>query len=699
MNASPDTPGVPADLPTPPPAPPNAPAHEAPYRPLARPMLAVYWPALAIATHLPGDAIERIGDLRELLADKLLHFGAFGLLTAMLVGASPLGRHRRGHVAQALAAGLIAMLYAVLDEATQPAFGRTADAMDLVADFTGVGVVTLAALLTPRIAPRDHSTGGEHRFVGDALLTGALTMVSRVLGLVRDAVLAGFFGLGAVTDAFFVAFMVPNLFRRLFGEGALSAAFIPTYAALLQRDHALARRLATAIVAGVAAFVGLLTVLIEVGLYVALTAKRWSYDTELAIRLTMIMLPFTPMICTVALVGGVLQVKGRFASQNIAPTLMNLVVIAATLLACAGVPANSRSPMIHVVAASVVLAGVIQLVWVIGSAWRLRSFGLGLSGLGGPTLAILRMMGPMVLGLGVLQINTLMDNVIAMALSPKQGGPPQLHLLGWRFDHPIPDNGAVAALTLAQRLYQFPIGVFAVALATAIFPALARAASPDDQGKLDTDAFRRILANGLRLTLFIGLPASLGLVLVRVPLSRIIFERGAFGTPDALRVAGVLAAYSAAVWAYSITQVVTRAFYALQKPRAPLAISLRMVLLNVACNLSLVWVAGVSGLAWATSLCAIVQSVWLLHALSREVGHPVSPEVWRSWRRSAALSLAMAPPLLLASWVWDPAALTRTGCGLLLAGMVGAGILTFAGGALALKMPELRWLLKRRITA
>jgi putative peptidoglycan lipid II flippase len=523
-------------------------------------------------------------------------------------------------------------------------------------------------------------------------------MVSRVLGLVRDAVLAAFFGLGAVTDAFFVAFMVPNLFRRLFGEGALSAAFIPTYADLLQRDHALARRLATAIVAGVAAFVGLLTVLLEVALYIALTSRRWSYDTELAIRLTMLMAPFTPMICTVALVGGVLQVKGRFASQNIAPTLMNLVVIAATLLACSGVPPNSRSPMIHAVAASVVLAGVIQLVWVIGSAWRLRSFGLGVSGLRGPTLAILRMMGPMVLGLGVLQINTLMDNVIAMALSPKQGGPTQLHLLGWRLNYPIPDNGAVAALTLAQRLYQFPIGVFAVALATAIFPALARAASLNDRGELDKDAFQRILANGLRLTLFISLPASLGLVLVRVPLARVIFERGEFKTPDALRVAGVLAAYSAAVWAYSITQVVTRAFYALQRPRAPLAISLRMVLLNIVGNLSLVWVTGVSGLAWATSLCAIVQAAWLLRALAREGGGPLSPEVWRSWRQSVALSLAMAPPLLLASWAWDPATLSRAGCGLLLAGMVVLGMVVFAGGARALNMPELRWLLRRRVT-
>ena len=314
-------------------------------------------------------------------------------------------------------------------------------------------------------------------FVGHAVLVSGLTFVSRILGLARDAVMAACFGMSTVTDAFWIGFVVPNLFRRLFGEGALTAAFIPVYSELLEKDRQLAQRLAWVSVALLLAVLAGVTLVGEALLAGLLHINGGDHASTLAIRLTMVMLPYMPMICLVALLGGILQVHHRFGPAAAAPVVLNLVMISAALGAAAwyGNDESMRAG-IWFVAIGVLIAGAIQLVWVgtavIGEVPWARSF----MGTGTAVRSVVATMAPMALGLAVFQINTLTDSLIAWGLSAKSASDPTFFFRGRAVAYPI-ETGAVTALQFAQRLYQFPLGVFGVAVATAIFPALSRAAA------------------------------------------------------------------------------------------------------------------------------------------------------------------------------------------------------------------------------
>ncbi|HEX7011009.1 MAG TPA: murein biosynthesis integral membrane protein MurJ, partial [Phycisphaeraceae bacterium] len=395
-------------------------------------------------------------------------------------------------------------------------------------------------------------------FVGHAALVSALTLVSRVTGLLRDAALASGLGRGPVADAFIFGFQVPNLFRRLFGEGAFSAAFIPAYTRLVRDDPVLARRFASLCLGLLIVVLGAITLLGEALLAAMVAHFPWTQDTALALRLTMIMLPYMPMICLVAILGAMLQVHGRFGSPAAAPILLNLIMIAAILLATRGELSDDQlRHAVRIVAWSVVAAGAAQVIWQTLAVLRVESFTAQLAGTGPAVRSMLRVFVPVVLGLAVFQINTFFDNVLAMALSPKDGQA-TLHLLGLSLPRPL-EKGSVVALAFAQRLYEFPLGIFGIAIATAIFPALAQAAPAGKAGRPsaasqadeadETDSrhlerFAQVLRHGLRLSVFIGLPASVGLILVRVPLARVVFERQAFTLQDSLAVATILAGYA-----------------------------------------------------------------------------------------------------------------------------------------------------------
>ena len=485
--------------------------------------------------------------------------------------------------------------------------------------------------------------GPERGFVRDAAVVSGLTLLSRVTGLVRDAVLAAVLGLSWVADAFFLAFLIPNLFRRLFGEGALTAAFIPQYTKLLERDPSLARRFASLNLGLLTLGLGLLTLLGEAVLWGLASLGGWSEKSSLAIRLTMVMLPYMPLICLVALVGGVLQVHRRFGPPAAVPVVLNLVMIAAAAWAgwdAADVGGEfSQRWVAWVTAWSVVGAGGLQVVWQVAALGRVEALTLRWGGTGGATRAMLRMMGPMVLGLAVFQVNALLDSLIAFGLSAGDGGgsaKPQamgFEVLGRVVAYPI-DSGAVAALQWAQRLYQFPLGVFGIAIATAIFPALAGAAAREGAregggseagtGRLKSarlgesgEGFVEIVRRGLRLTVFIALPAGVGLILVREPLVRTVYERGQFDAADSVRVASILAGYAASIWAYAMTHVLTRAFYAREDAATPLRVSLAMVGLNLVLNLTLIWPLGAAGLAWSTAISGAGQAGLLVWVLGR----------------------------------------------------------------------------------
>lgn len=666
----------------------------------ARPLLLIYWPALLLGTHWPRLAVPDVGP-DELRLDVVIHLGAFGLLAWLLYQAAPMGR-RLGPAANLGAAVVVASLYALFDEYSQIWFERVFDRVDVVANLAGVWCAAALAIVARPRPPA--AADGSTSFVGSALLVGALTLASRLLGLVRDAALGAVFGVTGLTDAFWAGFVVPNLFRRLFGEGALTAAFVPVYTRLRHDDPAAARRLASLCALLLLLLLGTLVLVAEIVLGAIALGGAWSDRTLLALRLTMMMLPYTPLICLVALLGAVLQVHGRFGPPAAAPIVLNVVVILGAAYAATALdPGTTAAQRLMVVAVFVLIAGLCQLFWQMVAVRACESVTTDFTGTRPHLRAIGTTMLPMVVGLGVFQLNVLLDTLIAFFFSAPEGAAP-LHLFGHSVRHPMA-AGALTALQYAQRLYQFPLGVFGLALATAIFPALAhaaarraRAGNAENTGNADAGTeFRRTLQHGLRLAVFVALPASAGLVLVRLPLVRVLFEHGAFDRAASIRVAAILAGYAAAVWAYCLTHVLTRAFYALQDATTPLRISVAMVGLNLVLNLTLIWSLGAPGLAWSTACSAVCQVVLLLVAIRRHVAAPIGPDVRRSWARALLLTLVMAAVLAPIAASFDAAALSRTAVAGLLAGLTGSGVLVFGVGARLTRAPELSWLLRRRV--
>jgi putative peptidoglycan lipid II flippase len=515
------------------------------------------------------------------------------------------------------------------------------------------------------------------RFERHSRTFSLLTMASRVTGLVRDAALSRVFGASGLMDAFFFAFMIPNLFRRLFGEGALSAAFLRAYARLDQREPFMAKRLATLTVVLMTVGLGGFTVAGEV---VLLAGLRFADpEQHLVVRLTMITLPYMPMVCLVAILGAMLQVHGRFAPTAAVPIVMNLCLIAA-VAGPVEVFRDDRAGHITVVAVSLLLAGALQMAWM---AWALRDRGWlvrDAAAAWGPMKGVLRQAGPMVLGLGVLQLNVFLDGLIASY--PTTIGPTIFGV-----DYPLTE-GAMAAVSYAQRLYQFPLGVFGIAVATAIFPALARQSD-------DPEAYGDILRRGVRLVVFIALPAGVGLMLVAPLLVTVIFQGGAFGAADSQRVAFVLYGYAAGVWAFSLIHVLTRAFYARGDSMTPVKVALGMVLANLALNCALIWTGlREAGLAWSTSICSAIVAVVLLRLVRRHARSVWGAEVVASVVRTVALAAVMAlavgavEALMPAPRAWWQSLLE------LFAAVAAGGIVVLIGAA-ALRMPEVRWALGR----
>ncbi|MEM9294786.1 MAG: murein biosynthesis integral membrane protein MurJ [Planctomycetota bacterium] len=560
------------------------------------------------------------------------------------------------------------------------------------------------------------------------------TMVSRLTGLARDAVLAAIFGLSFVADAFFLGFLIPNLFRRLFGEGALTAAFLPPYARLRREHPRAAGAFATRTVFGVLIVGSALAVAASLAMSIPAVGERLDEKAGLALRLTRVMILYAPLVCAAALAAAVLQTAGRFVAPAVSPVILNGAMIAAAL-AWAG---RSPEDAARAIALGVVAAGLIQ-VGVHLTAARRELGPWNPPGVSDDDRAALRAAGrttrrtmaPIVLGLAVFQINALLDALLAFVFSPPMEPPTDAALaatgeappgptgpLGLPVEHPV-RVGAVAALQWAQRLYQFPLGVFGIAIATAIFPALAKAVQKSGSTKYESEGdaspgplepgpgFADTLRQGLRLTVFIGLPASAGLILVREPLVRTLYERGAFTPEDTQRVAALLAAYAAAVWAYSLIHVATRAFYALGEPKTPVKVAVAAVAANLVMNLVLIWPLGAAGLAVSTAISAAFQAVVLNVLLQRRLRHSQTSEnstaalldasVRLGWLRTGMATLTMsvvvAAPLLAGV---DPAALTAGGAALLLAGQAVVGAAVYALVARALGCEELGWLLRRK---
>ncbi|UCG32403.1 MAG: murein biosynthesis integral membrane protein MurJ [Phycisphaerales bacterium] len=519
----------------------------------------------------------------------------------------------------------------------------------------------------------DRAAGAEqggNGFLRSARVVSLLTLISRISGFARDITFGYFFGATGLASAFAVAFTIPNLFRRLFGEGALSAALIPVLAKRLHDEGEAGGAALTGRVFSWLAFVVSALVLLGEGLLLVLwLLLPLEGPAGLTLAMTALLLPYAVLICLVAAAGGVLNVRGRFAVPASAPILLNLVLIGTLFGANAWRP---EAPVwrIWALAWAVLVAGVLQLIMQLhalrAAGFRARwSFDRSDPGLRNIATAML----PMIIGLAAVQINTLGDTVVALLCVPHEGAP--------------------AVLYYAQRLYQFPLGVFSLAFATAVFPTLSAHAAADDRASL-----RDALATSVRTVFFVGVAATLGLIVTAQPLVQGLFERGEFAAEDTRRVSLTLAAYAAGVWAYGLNHIVIRGFYAMGDRLTPMRVATAMVVVNLALNLTLVWRWEEAGLGAATAICGVVQFFWLGRILTGRLAPLPWVELGASGLRSLVGGLVMAAAVLgadriLAAWAGQPGPILR------LAVLVVTGVAAYLLSAALLRSRELPELMSR----
>lgn len=436
------------------------------------------------------------------------------------------------------------------------------------------------------------------RLARSAGVFGLATITSRILGLVRDQVLAYYFGAGNAQDAFRVAFRVPNLVRDLFAEGAMSAAFVPTFTRQLTlhgRDRAwhLASSVLNAILIVTAVIVIAGMVFAEP--LVRLFASQFASvpgKFELTVRLTRILFPFLTLVAVAAALMGMLNSLGHFFVPALAPAMFNVasIVIAVAFIPLA--PSLGVEP-ITVVAIGALVGGVAQLA----VQWPpLRREGFRYQ----PVLDfrdeglrhVLLLMGPGTIGMAATQINVFVNTVLATG----EG------------------TGAVSWLDFAFRLMYLPIGLFGVSIAAAATPAVSRMVAEGDLGRI-----RSTMASAIGLMMLLNIPAALGLIVLARPIVAVIFERGSFTAADTAATAAALQFYAIGLVGYSIVRIVSPTFYALRRSRIPVIASAVSVVINVALNLALVRVLGYRGLALGTSITALVNASLQLWLLRREI--------------------------------------------------------------------------------
>lgn len=492
-----------------------------------------------------------------------------------------------------------------------------------------------------------------HPLLSGARITSLGTLASRILGLLRECATASLLGLAGVgdgrgvMDAFVIAFRIPNLFRRLFGEGALTASYLPVLTSHLETDRKAARQLASVVIT---LLIVLLTVLVALGeLIFGLIWYLWGDipRVELLMGLSAVMLPYLLFICVAAQLTTMYHASRHFTIPALTPIVLNIV----WLTAAWGVApwfAPNQIDQAYVLAVGVVVAGILQIVVQLPMLRRLGfHFDFNWSAARTGLIQIGRNLGPMLIGLAVLQINTFNDSFIAWGLAATPGGSKTIPWLGHMLRYPL-DQGSVAALYYGERLCEFPLGIVGTAVAVAIFPLLSRHAAHGDSRSLGAD-----MTLGLRLVLSLGVPAGIGLMMMAHPVARLLFERGNFMPSDTVRAAGTITCYAAGIWAYCVIQVIVRGFYALNDAATPVRIAVWMVALNLLLNLTLIWPLGENGLAISTSIAAAVQVVILTVVFSRRR----ADLHWRSLTvviaRTIAATVVMAAAVLF-SLQWTP---------------------------------------------
>ncbi|MBN1930005.1 MAG: murein biosynthesis integral membrane protein MurJ [Desulfobacterales bacterium] len=426
-------------------------------------------------------------------------------------------------------------------------------------------------------------------------VVGAATFASRILGYIRDMVLAWFFGANLISDAFFVAFRIPNLLRRLFAEGSLSIALVPVFTEYLIKDgeHEALKFAKSALrFLSILLFITAVCGIIFSPLIVRIIAPGFSgspFKISLTITLTRIMFPYIFFIGLVGLCMGILNALGHFAAPALAPMVLNIAIIVSVFF----IAPHMVNPVIGL-AISVLAGGFLQLLLQIpflikkGVYFRQKAeiYHPGLKKVG-------KLVAPAIFGTAAYQINILVGTMLSSLLP----------------------EGSVSYLYYADRLVQFPLGIFAVSTATAVLPSLSRLIADRK-----FNAFKDTFIYAMRLVLFITIPAMIGLIILREPIIGLLFKRGAFDAETVRLTAQALFYYSIGLWAFASERILVFTFYALQDTRTPVKCAAISIFTNLAVGITLITPLGHGGLALATSLASMLNVGLLARALIKRFG-------------------------------------------------------------------------------
>ena len=500
-------------------------------------------------------------------------------------------------------------------------------------------------------------------------LVSLLILCSRLLGVVREQVFAAVLGAGMHADAYQIGFRIPNLLRDLFAEGALSAAFVPAYARTAREaGREAAQRLASRVLTLLGVLLGGCVLVAMLAAQPIVAALAPGFDAvpgkpELTVLLTRIMLPFLPIVSFAAIAMGMLNAEERYATPALAPATFNVVAILV-----GGALWQLGWPMEQVVvgwAVGTLLGGLAQFLIQVpalrAQGWRFRAEWTPWD----PRIRqVAALMGPATAGLAAVQVNIFVNSIFA--------------------SH---EPGAVSWLNYAFRILYLPIGLFGVAAGTVTATGLAKRAAENDM-----DGLRQTLRGSLRMLAFLTIPATVGLLVLGVPVVRLLYERGRFTAHDTERTAAALVFYGAGLVAYSAVKVLAPAFYALGLPRVPLIASVAAVATNLAINVALYDVLGFRSVALGTSIAALVNAGLLAVWFERRVGGLREEGTLRAMALMTVVALGMGSIAWLAARALEEALGTR---GILAQAAtallpVGVGIAAYFAGARTLGLSEAR---------
>ncbi len=512
-----------------------------------------------------------------------------------------------------------------------------------------------------------------------AAKVGGFTLVSRLLGFVRDQLIAFTLGTGFVADAFFVAQRFPNLFRALFAEGAFNNAFVPQFARKVEGEGeakalVFARDTLSVLATWMVFFCAVCMIFMP--WVMQIFAMGFADDPAkqaLATELTRICFPYLGFMTMTALFGGILNSLGRFTAAAAAPIFLNIVVITAVLLAWymgfGNTPDTGRY-----LAWAVTISGIVQLSLLVTAAWRANAHVVpGLPRLTDDVKRVIALSIPGIISGGVTQINLAIATMLATGFA-----------------------GAVSFLYYADRLFQLPLGIIGVAIGVVLLPTLSRKLRAGDmQGALDSQN------RALELSLFLTLPAAVALMMIGRPIIHTVYEHGEFTRADTFAVAPALAAFAAGLPAFTLTKIFQPGFFAREDTRTPMVFAMIAVAVNIAASLLLSRIIGYLGIAVATSIAAWINALCLIFMAVKR-GHYVADARFKSRLPRMLLSvLLMAAVLAGLSYYLQDYYAERAGTAKAiwaLVAMIGAGTTAYFAAAQvtgAFSFTELRGAVRR----